>query len=658
MQQRMYWPTPQDYNEAVQMPEYSFVNEELASGTPELTPIGLPKPVTGNFASVYMFDTGGKRVAVKCFLRRVVDQQERYQHLSTYMAGHHSRYIVGFEYLEKGIRIKTDWYPVLKMDWIEGVNFDQYLRKHIGNRANLEKITNQFSRLVTDLKHIGIAHGDLQHGNLIVQPSDLRLVDYDGMFVPSLAGQKSNELGHPSYQHPQRSEANFTAALDDFSAWLIHNSLSILSIDSLLFKKFAGGDECILFRPADLKDPHNSRLFKELINHPNLEIKARSELIKRLTECPIEKVPAFAEQIPPLDSIPREVQTQEIRTTPSTQSTTSTPITKVSNFPDWMLPDDVTATKSTPGPVSGSVEKPYMRPVPAHLRQAPRLPSAIKWPTLEQYEKAVLAPLSSFRDQELANSRPLVKLKVIGSHGVVYQLSTKEKQFAVKLFIEELADRDQRYEEVSKLKSGPLSKYLVDFEYFNEGIKVKDTWFPCVKMNWQPGEPLAQYACNMLGTGNRTAIDALIDKFREMLLAFLNCGVAHGDLEPANIFIDHAGAIKLVDYDAMFLPALKDLACGETGNPVYQHPSRTANHFGPYLDNFPALLIDSVLTAMGASSSTVQNPSWDSYLQQLRPRSWSQGDPRSPVTRRSRLIREMQMKKVESVPPLNVSIKL
>jgi hypothetical protein len=56
----------------------------------------------------------------------------------------------------------------------------------------------------------GIAHGDLQHGNIILVPGKkdnslmLKLIDYDGMFIPPLAGSPKGEVGHAAYQHPER----------------------------------------------------------------------------------------------------------------------------------------------------------------------------------------------------------------------------------------------------------------------------------------------------------------------------------------------------------------------------------------------------------------------------------------------------------------------
>lgn len=643
----MFWPTPQDYNEAVQTPEYSFADEELIKGNPELSPIGLPKPVTGNFASVYRFQSGSKLIAVKMFLRNVADQLQRYEQLSRFMSANESAHMVDFEYIAKGVRIKSDWFPVLKMTWVDGMLLDQYLRKHVGNKVELERLTNRFAILIGDLKHLGIAHGDLQHGNIMIRPSDIKLVDYDGMYVPALAGLTSNELGHPNYQHPKRTNKDFSPSLDDFSAWLIHSSLVIAMREPLLFKKYNGGDECILFRQSDLQNAEKSRILKELTAHPNNEIRARAELIKRLSECPLSKIPAFSETLPDLNNIPREVAQIEV----------SDVAKKTSKLPDWMLPDEEPSPTNAPEMPTKPAVVP--RPIPAHLKQAPRLPSPIKWPTIEQYDLAVRKPAEAFQDQRLTDARPISQ-KISGKNGIVYQITTKEQTFAVKCFINESTDRDKRYEAVEKLYDGPLAKYLVDIKYFPEGIRVENSWFPSLTMSWLQAESIDQYVQKMLYANNRSAVDKLILSFRDMMFDLQNNGIAHGDLEPGNILIDHCGAIKLVDYDTMYTHDLRDLIAEESGHPNYQHPSRIANpkSFGPWLDNFSALLIDSVLTAMAMPAGMLNNPTWEACLQLLRPRSWSQGDPRSPVTRRSRLLKDLQMTKLENVPPLNAAIKL
>ena len=99
---------------------------------------------------------------------------------------------------------------------------------------------------------MGIAHGDLQHGNIKVEAGcRIILVDYDGMFVPSMQGFTSNELGHRNYQHPGRTKDHFGGYLDNFSAWSIYTSLYCLTLDPTLWRKLEAGDECLLFRQED-----------------------------------------------------------------------------------------------------------------------------------------------------------------------------------------------------------------------------------------------------------------------------------------------------------------------------------------------------------------------------------------------------------------------
>src|SRR5260221_2526225 len=101
----MSWPTPQDYNEAIQNPQGCFGDEELRAGTAELTPLGLPKPISGAFASVYQMNCASRRWAVRCFLREFSDQQARYEAISEHLRRATLPSTVAFEFLSHGIRI-------------------------------------------------------------------------------------------------------------------------------------------------------------------------------------------------------------------------------------------------------------------------------------------------------------------------------------------------------------------------------------------------------------------------------------------------------------------------------------------------------------------------------------------------------------------------
>jgi hypothetical protein len=258
------WPTPQDYNEALQSPRLSFEDADLQSGTPEVTPLGLPRPITGGFASVYSVRSGGRRWAVRCFLRDFPDHQERYAEIGRHLAAVSLPYTVGFQFLERGIRVRGHWYPVLKMEWIEGATFQETIEANVQNPIALVDFAERWLKMLGALKKQGIAHGDLQHGNVLIAGGDFRLIDYDGMFVPSFAGKTSREVGHRNYQHPARTENDFGPHLDNFSGWAVYITLIALSIDASLWSRFGCGEEHLLFRKDDFEEPRYSRLFRHL----------------------------------------------------------------------------------------------------------------------------------------------------------------------------------------------------------------------------------------------------------------------------------------------------------------------------------------------------------------------------------------------------------
>ncbi len=276
------WPTPQDYNEAIQSPLACFSDPDLKIGTVETNMLGLPRAMTGAFASVYRINSNNKSWAVRCFLTSRLDQKDRYRHISDFVLFDDLDCTIDFHFVEQGINVKGKWYPCLKMPWVSGDTLDVYLAKNYKTPGQMKKLLEDFHKMVDSLECAGVGHGDMQHGNIIVTEAGLRLVDYDALYVPALLGRKSLELGHPNYQHPDRNEHHFDPDVDNFSCWLIHTSLLALAIDPGLYEQFNGGDECILFRRTDLARPEESKLFEALLNHPSASIRDTTSILRRM----------------------------------------------------------------------------------------------------------------------------------------------------------------------------------------------------------------------------------------------------------------------------------------------------------------------------------------------------------------------------------------
>jgi hypothetical protein len=290
----MGWPTPQEYNEAIQNPRSAFADAELRAGQPVLTPLGLPRPITGAFASVYQMVCANQRTyAVRCFLREFGDQQERYAAISAHLARVHLPYMANFSYLAQGIRVNGRWYPILKMEWVEGDALQLFVERNLDNPVVLLNLAEQWVQMAKLLRSASIGHGDLQHGNVIVTGSQLRLIDYDGMYVPALNGRQSHEIGHRNYQHPLRSEREFGPGIDHFSTWVVYTSLVALSVQPQLWRAHGGGDECLLFRREDFEQPSRSRIFRSLEAASDVRLRSLGSVFQSLAVLPPDKVPSI-----------------------------------------------------------------------------------------------------------------------------------------------------------------------------------------------------------------------------------------------------------------------------------------------------------------------------------------------------------------------------
>jgi WD40 repeat protein len=268
----MNWPTSQDYNEAIQSPQSSFADPALKSGEVVVNAIGLPVPRSGNFADVYQFKGGdGKTWALKCFTRKVAGLQERYAKIDEHIGKANFPFTVGFNYLSEGVRFRGQWFPVLKMEWVEGFTLNEFVRDNAGKPKYLQALLQMWEKLTARLRDANFAHADLQHGNVLLVPGDLqntlglRLIDYDGMWVPALAEHHSGEIGHPNFQHPLRlRDRLYNADADRFPHLVIASALRATALGGrALWDRFDNGDN-LLFKEADLRDPANAPVFKAL----------------------------------------------------------------------------------------------------------------------------------------------------------------------------------------------------------------------------------------------------------------------------------------------------------------------------------------------------------------------------------------------------------
>src|SRR5262249_19532465 len=183
------------------------------------------------FAQVYELRTPDARWAVKCFTRSVADIRTRYSAIAAAISRSRLRYFVEFDFLDGEMLVDGARWPVLKMRWTDGQSLDRFIASNLARPRALLATASQLFDLVRDLERKKLAHGDLQHGNIIVQASGVILVDYDGMFVPAFAGTTSPEIGAPSYQHPRRTTADYAVGLDRFSALAIGTALAAVAVD-------------------------------------------------------------------------------------------------------------------------------------------------------------------------------------------------------------------------------------------------------------------------------------------------------------------------------------------------------------------------------------------------------------------------------------------
>jgi len=305
------WPNHADYAEAVQNPEVCFDVPELHSGIVATTPLGLPRALSGNFASVYEVAGNGQVFAVRCFVRQVTNQQDRYAALERHIDGRDLPCMVPFVFVSRGIRVCDRWYPIVKMNWVKGMPLHHYVERQLAAPDALAALAVRWRSTMAGLKQHRIGHGDLQHGNILVTPQgELRLVDYDGMYVPVFVREQSPELGHANFQHPRRSPDFYDERLDHFPELLIYLSLRALAAEPALWNEFFNGDNLVV-TAVDLRMPQCSGLWPRLLKSPDDDVRRLTVLLLDYLRRAPRDVPGLEEvleQVLPTVQVPETLE--------------------------------------------------------------------------------------------------------------------------------------------------------------------------------------------------------------------------------------------------------------------------------------------------------------------------------------------------------------
>ena len=264
----MQYPLISEYLAAIRDAKDNL--DKLSHLVPVLDKYGEPYRSSGAFAVVFKMkdEQTGKCYALKCFTEEQEGRAEAYRQIAEELEFVDSPYITSVKYLEKELFVDSNCedeeFPVLLMDWIEGETMETYVAANYTDTHAMSMLCYRFCKMAAWLRSQSFAHGDIKPDNIMVRPDGtLTLVDYDGMFVPAMKGQKSPTIGTKDFSHPLRTIDDFDETIDDFALASIALSLKAISLNPSLLDQYGASDR-LLFSAADYLDLSKSNTFAAL----------------------------------------------------------------------------------------------------------------------------------------------------------------------------------------------------------------------------------------------------------------------------------------------------------------------------------------------------------------------------------------------------------
>ena len=314
------WPHYVHYTRSIAKKEKTFYTEKFKNTDFEwIVPNAMLVQRNGQFTFVVPCKIEGEKKAIRLFTEKKPNITKRYEQMSQFFKENSIiekiPELVDFNFYKEELSVTTKSdsgvvskkYPLVEMDWVEGISLDEFILENFQNSSKLLDIADQFSEFVEKLESNKIGHGDLHPKNIIIDSDQkMKLIDYDCFYIPPFKEDESPESGQSDFQHPSRSKkgSNFPKydeTIDRFSSIVIYLSLLIISKEPEIYDE--KNSENILFSEEifdslregevpnlienikGISDEKIKNLMKHLLEYiksDSPQIKALSEIIKNV----------------------------------------------------------------------------------------------------------------------------------------------------------------------------------------------------------------------------------------------------------------------------------------------------------------------------------------------------------------------------------------
>ncbi|MFZ4434504.1 MAG: protein kinase domain-containing protein, partial [Microthrixaceae bacterium] len=330
------WPTSTDYAIAIQ-DDATLQHPQLTGVSLARDFMGMPMSAAGQSAIVFNLDGPDGPIALRCFTRPPEQGSTRYRALARHLSVRPCAPLVPATWLDEAVQVDDVAWPAVTMPWVPGLPLNLAVEDRLGDPDGLRALADRWLEVCDQLRDAGVAHGDLQNGNILVDEDlTIRLVDLDGVWVPDLSGHEAFETGHPCFQHPWRTTSVWNADLDNFAGALIYTSLRALAADPGLWRHHIG--ENLILSADDLARPGGTAAWLDLLRSDDADVRRQATVLEQC--CASADVPTGTVldlvNAEPLFSAPAPTLTAATHDIPVETASTFVPTTPdIDHTEDW-----------------------------------------------------------------------------------------------------------------------------------------------------------------------------------------------------------------------------------------------------------------------------------------------------------------------------------